>query len=73
MIAFDSSSRHAWEAIANFGTYLVIGGVAGEGFEICLKLFKKKRERLSKWYDKHEFGIELLGAMCEVILNSVEI
>ena len=42
---------------------MVIIGVAGEGVEIGLKIFKRKCKRLRQWYGKHEYGIDIIGGI----------
>jgi len=60
MVALDSSVLKFWEALADWGTWLVIIGVAGEGIEILLKILERKckNEKFSGWYKKRDFAIE---------------
>lgn len=65
MSAADASLLNFSESIADFGTWLVIVGVAGEGIEIVLKILRHKWETgcFANWHDRHEFSIEILGAI----------
>src|SRR5437660_5235835 len=70
MTALDSSSLSHWEMIANVGAWLVIVGVAGEGFEIALKIIghRVRNEKFLSWYKKREFSIEVWGAVFWALL-----
>jgi hypothetical protein len=61
MTAADAASLNSWESMADFGTWLVIIGVAGEGLEIGIKIceHKIKSDRFSAWCEKHEFSIDM--------------
>jgi hypothetical protein len=65
MTAAVSSSLSSWEMLADWGTLLVIIGVAGEGIELALKILdrKSKSERFKNWYKRHEFSIEICGVI----------
>lgn len=73
---FRSDSVEVWETFAEIGTWLVVIGVFGEGFEIAIKLakgLKAKQLKISSWLaksrglewcEKHEMTVELFGAVC---------
>jgi hypothetical protein len=65
MTALDSASLKSAEALADWGTWLVIIGVAGEGIEIAIKIceHKVKNEGFSAWCKKHNFAIEIWGGI----------
>jgi len=65
MSAIDSESLNSFEWLADFGTWLVIIGVAGEGVEIVLKVLQHKltNEKFLAWCKNHEFSIEIWGAL----------
>src|SRR3989442_871391 len=62
MNILDSESLKMWEAVADLGFKGVIFGVAGEGVEICIKLFAKK------WWNKWQRPLEIIGAIFWMIL-----
>jgi len=70
MTAADAASLSSWESIANFGTWLVIIGVAGEGLEILFKICEHKfrENRFLKWCGAHEFWIDILGGICWIMV-----
>ena len=65
MSAIDSASLNSFERWADFGTWLVIIGVAGEGVEILLKILQHKLtcKTFLLWCERHEFSIEIWGAL----------
>jgi hypothetical protein len=65
MSAEDAALLKFSESVADFGTWLVIIGVAGEGIEIGLKILrhKLKNENFLGWCNRHEFSIEIWGAI----------
>src|SRR5581483_4401369 len=64
-MTFDASSLEFWETIADVGTVLVMVGVTGEGLDIVLKICKRKvkNARFHNWLEKHDFAIEIWGAI----------
>lgn len=49
MTAFDSASLKHFESLADWGTKLVIIGVAGEGIELLIKFFEPRLKKRLKW------------------------
>src|SRR5689334_2385837 len=52
MFFFHSESAATWEFIADFGSWMVVVGVAAEGLDLSVKLLTKlreKRERIRAW------------------------
>jgi hypothetical protein len=64
MSAADAASLSFWESVADWGTWLVIIGVIGEGLEIALKVLEHKftKNRCLKWCEHHKFWIDVVFA-----------
>jgi hypothetical protein len=62
MTALDSSSLKFWESIGLWGFIFVWVGVAGEGVEIFIKLFRRKL------YERKKFCLDVIGAAFWVVL-----
>lgn len=62
MTALDLSSLKIWESVGEWGFVFVWVGVAGEGVEIFIKLFRPNL------YDRKKFCLDVIGAIFWMIL-----
>lgn len=62
MTAIDSASLNWYESLADWGTKLVIAGVACEALEIILKFieYKGNSQCFNKWCEEHKFWLDVV-------------
>jgi len=66
MTTLDSASLKYWELVADWGTKLVIIGVAGEGVELLVKCFEsslKKKQQWRHFFHKADPWINTVGGI----------
>jgi hypothetical protein len=62
MTALDSSTLKFWESVGLWGFVFVWVGVAGEGIEIFIKLFRPKL------YERKKLCLDVIGAVFWIVL-----